>query len=52
MRNDPSFKLAQKRFFQNDVSDTASQYNAAANKFFDGGAQGKLNAENTIGDKF
>ena len=24
MRNDPAFKQAQKRFFQNDVSDTTS----------------------------
>ena len=30
MRQDPGFKQAQKRFFQNEVSDTASQYQAAA----------------------
>ena len=52
MRNDPQFKQAQKRFFQNDVSDTASQFNAAQAKFFDGGANGRLNAANTVGDKF
>ena len=52
MRNDPTFKQAQKRFYQNDVSDTASQFNAAQAKFFDGGAVGKLNASNTIGEKF
>ncbi len=52
VREDPAFKQAQKKFFQNDVSDTASQYNAAASKFFDGGNQGKLNAGNTIGNKF
>lgn len=52
MRNDPAFKQAQKRFYQNDVSDTASQFNAAQAKFFDGGAAGRLNASNTIGDKF
>lgn len=34
------------------MSDTASQYQAAANKFFDGGNQGKINPANTIGDKF
>ena len=52
VREDPAFKQAQKRFFQNDVSDTASQYNAAASKFFDGGNAGKVNAGNTIGEKF
>lgn len=51
-KNDPAFKHSMKRFFQNEVSDTASQYNAAANKFFDGGHQGKVTAENTIGGKF
>ncbi len=52
VREDPAFKQAQKRFFQNEVSDTASQYNAAAAKFYDGGASGKLNPGNTIGNKF
>ena len=53
VRADPAFKLAQKKFFQNEVSDTASQYNAAAGKFFDaGGAAGPITAENTIGGKF
>lgn len=52
MRNDPAFKQAQKKFFQNEVSDTASQYNAAASKFFDGGNQGPINPEKTLGDKF
>ena len=37
---------------QNGVSDTASQYNAAAAAFFDGGNKGKLNAGNTLGAKF
>lgn len=52
VRDDPAFKQAQKRFFQNEVSDTASQYNAAAAKFYDGGETGKLNPGNTIGQKF
>ena len=52
MQNDPNFKQASKKFFQNEVSDTASQYNINAGKFFDGGAQGKITAENTVGDKF
>lgn len=52
MRNDAGFKQAQKRFFQNEVSDSGSQYNAAQAKFFDGGASGKLHTGNTVGDKF
>lgn len=52
VRNDPEFKQAQKKFFQNEVSDTASQYKLNAGKFFDGGNQGKLNAGNTVGDRF
>lgn len=52
MREDPGFKLSQKKFFQNEVSDTASQYNANASKFFDGGLKGKAVPENTIGNKF
>ena len=34
-RNDPAFKQAHKRFFQNEVSDTASQFNLNAGKFFE-----------------
>ena len=34
------------------MSDTASQYNANAAKFFDGGMSGKPNVANTIGEKF
>ena len=52
MREDPAFKQAQKRFFQNEVSDTASQYNLNASKFFDNGNQAKPNPANTIGEKF
>lgn len=52
IREDPTFKHNQKRFFQNEVSDTASQYKANANKFFNGGHEGKAVPENTIGDKF
>jgi hypothetical protein len=52
MKNDPAYKQAAKKFFQNEVSDTASAYNLNTGKFFDGGAQGKLNPGNTIGDKF
>ena len=51
-REDPAFKQNQKRFFQNEVSDTSSQFNAAQAKFFDGGNTGKVNPANTIGDKF
>ena len=52
LKNDPAFKLAQKKFFQENVSDSASQYNMATSKFFDDGNTGKVSVENTIGNKF
>ena len=52
MANDPAFKLSQKRFFQNEVSDTASQFNGAAAKFFDGGSGPKPTVDGTLGPRF
>ena len=54
MRQDAAFKQAQKRFFQNEVSDTASQYNLNAGKFFDNGsaAGGKPDPAKTLGATF
>jgi len=43
--------LAQKKFFQEQVSDTASQYKLNTSKFFDGGL-GKTDPSKALGDTF
>ena len=52
VKNDPDFAHAQKKFFQGDVSDTASQYQKATQKFFDSGVEGRVDPGQTLGNKF
>lgn len=54
MQNDPAFKLHQKHFFQDHVSDTSSQYNLATAKFFGAGPgkADKLEPSKTLGNTF
>lgn len=54
MLKDPAFKQAQKRFFQDHVSDTSSQYNLATAKFFGAGPgkAEKIEPSKTLGNSF